>query len=357
MNRPIDDLPATVTFGSSSFSAAVTQATTGAAIEEGGFLPSRDIVLHVAITATTPAVKVGSKLTVTVAEVSTTYRAIAIERSQDRQEFIISCRSHRCYIDKKVAEEFLKTGDEDLIAYATEITDEAAESLSKKKKTRWLYLNGLTTLSDAAAESLSKYKGMLLLDGLTTLSDAAAESLSKLKGDLHLSGLTTLSDAAAESLSKHLSMHESGILGPDESLYLNGLTALSDAAAESLAKYRGVNLELNGLTELSGAAAESLAKRTRNLGLGGLTKLSDAAAESLSKYTGNLSLNGLTELSDAAAESLSKHKSEFLMATAGNLYLDSLTQLSDAAAQSLSKHQGDICGRPAEEWVKSLRKD
>jgi hypothetical protein len=49
MNRPIDDLPATVTFGSSSFSAAVTQATTGVDIEEGGFLPSRDIVLHVAI--------------------------------------------------------------------------------------------------------------------------------------------------------------------------------------------------------------------------------------------------------------------------------------------------------------------
>ncbi|MDA7647245.1 hypothetical protein N8661_00210 [Akkermansiaceae bacterium] len=44
-----------------------------------------------------------------------------------------------------------------------------------------LNLDGLTELSDAAAESLSKHKGTLSLAGLTELSDAAAESLSRLE--------------------------------------------------------------------------------------------------------------------------------------------------------------------------------
>jgi hypothetical protein len=91
----IADLPATVTFGSSTFSAAVTQATTGADIEEGGFLPARDVGLHVKSTATTRAVKVGSKIDVAVAGITTTYRVITVERSQCGQELIFSCRSHR----------------------------------------------------------------------------------------------------------------------------------------------------------------------------------------------------------------------------------------------------------------------
>ena len=66
-----------------------------------------------------------------------------------------------------------------------------------------LSLSGLTELSDAAAESLSKHQGELWLNGLTELSDAAAESLSKHEGTLGLNGLRELSDAAAESLSKH----------------------------------------------------------------------------------------------------------------------------------------------------------
>lgn len=91
----IADLTATVTFGEATFSAAVTMATTGADIEEGGFLPSRDIGLHVKSTATTRSVKIGSKLEVANQGVTTTYRVISVERSQDGQELIISCQSHR----------------------------------------------------------------------------------------------------------------------------------------------------------------------------------------------------------------------------------------------------------------------
>ena len=90
----IADLPATVTFGSSTFSAAVTQGTVGSDIAEGGFMPSRDIGLHVKSTTDTRAVKVGSKLTVVLsAGVTKTYRVISIERAQDGQELIFSCQS------------------------------------------------------------------------------------------------------------------------------------------------------------------------------------------------------------------------------------------------------------------------
>ena len=89
----IADLPATVTFGSSTFSAAVTQGTVGSDIAEGGFMPSRDIGLHVKSTTDTRAVKVGSKLTVLSAGVTKTYRVISIERAQDGQELIFSCQA------------------------------------------------------------------------------------------------------------------------------------------------------------------------------------------------------------------------------------------------------------------------
>ena len=93
LDSMIADLPATVTFGTSTFSAAVTQGTVGSDIAEGGFMPSRDIGLHVKSTETTRAVKVGSKLSVVSAGITKTYRVISIERSQDGQELIISCQS------------------------------------------------------------------------------------------------------------------------------------------------------------------------------------------------------------------------------------------------------------------------
>ena len=89
----IADLPATVTFGTSTFSAAVTQGTVASDIEEGGFMPARDIGLHVRSTTTTTAVKVGSKLSVASQGVTKTYRVISIERSHDGQELIFSCQS------------------------------------------------------------------------------------------------------------------------------------------------------------------------------------------------------------------------------------------------------------------------
>jgi hypothetical protein len=89
----IADLPAAVTFGTLTFSAALTQGTVGSDIEEGGFLPSRDIALHVKSTTDTSTVKVGSKLSVVAQGVTKTYRVISIERAQDGQELIFSCQA------------------------------------------------------------------------------------------------------------------------------------------------------------------------------------------------------------------------------------------------------------------------
>lgn len=95
LDSMIADMPATVTFGSATFSAAMTMATVGADIAEGGFMPSRDVGLHVKETTTTKTVKVGSQISVLLASVTTVYRVTSIERSQDGQELIFSCQSHR----------------------------------------------------------------------------------------------------------------------------------------------------------------------------------------------------------------------------------------------------------------------
>ena len=91
-------------------------------------------------------------------------------------------------IDEELAQAFLEDPDDvdplDL-AEATEITDEAAEILSKHQGA--LYLQSLTKISNAAAESLSKHQGDLRFQRLTELSDAAAKALSKSqKGNLFL---------------------------------------------------------------------------------------------------------------------------------------------------------------------------
>jgi hypothetical protein len=95
LDSMIADMPATVTFGTATFSAAMTMATVGSDIEEGGFMPSRDVGLHVKETATTKTVRVGSKISVALQGITTTYRVVSIERSQDGQELIFSCQSHR----------------------------------------------------------------------------------------------------------------------------------------------------------------------------------------------------------------------------------------------------------------------
>ena len=68
-----------------------------------------------------------------------------------------------------------------------------------------------------------------MLEGLTSISDAAAAALGNHDSNLNLGGLTSISDAQAEAFAKH----QGGYLA------LYGQTELSDDAAEALAKYEG----------------------------------------------------------------------------------------------------------------------
>lgn len=95
LDSMIDDLAAEVTFGSSTFSAAMTMGTIGSDIAEGGFMPSRDIGLHCRATTVTRAISVGSKLIVSASAITSAYRVISVERAQDGNELIISCQSPR----------------------------------------------------------------------------------------------------------------------------------------------------------------------------------------------------------------------------------------------------------------------
>jgi hypothetical protein len=95
LDSMIADLAAEVTFGSSSFDASLTMGTVGSDISEGGFMPTRDIGLHCRATNVTRAISVGSKLVVSASAITSAYRVISIERSQDFNELIISCQSPR----------------------------------------------------------------------------------------------------------------------------------------------------------------------------------------------------------------------------------------------------------------------
>ena len=110
-------------------------------------------------------------------------------------------------------------------------------------------LSRFESVEDAAADVLSTYTFGLELDGLTSLSDAAAESLGKqgepVVYELTLNGLSCLSEQAAEALSRH----EGG-------LELNGVTSLSNGAVAGLS-----GLELAPDPQPLGLHAEQLAVR------------------------------------------------------------------------------------------------
>ena len=243
-----------------------------------------------------------------------------------------------------------------------------------------LNLDGVTTLSDAAAKELEAAgRRELFLNSLTTLSPAAARSICKAELDLHLNGLKTISDEALKAMSEHKAhpdhgrpfVHFKGLTTISDdgaailaawlkwSGELPALTALSEKAAASLAGSRNWDgrlpamatlpaetarglaqwngsLSLDGLTTLTDAVAVALAPhRGGTLSFNGLKTLSDGAAAALAGREGRLSLNGLTTLSSGAAKALAAHKGDWL-------FLDGLTTLSDDAAKSLAQHRGVV---------------
>ena len=204
--------------------------------------------------------------------------------------------SQKRVLTKEIAEQIIK--DENLVEF-TEIDDDAAEVLANFWEEEDFhepeYLNGLTKLSDAAAQSLSRI--YLDLMGLTALGFsghlALAERLVVDGGDVWLDSLTTISDAAAEILSK-----------ASESLSFSGLKTLSDAAAESFSKCKGEYIYLGGLTELGDSSGHLSLARSLKPGM------PDSHSDEVLFYEPDVGeaiyLPRLTKLSDAAAQSLPK---------------------------------------------------
>jgi hypothetical protein len=236
-----------------------------------------------------------------------------------------------------------------------------------------LSLNGVTTLSDAAAEALSHHKGgHLSLNGLTAISDSAAAALARHEGEVYadslavltspelaaklassdaLDNVTSLSAEAAKAIVQSLVKANTDdlylvrlrSLSADTarelaqfrgSLCLYALPSLSDDAAEELAAHDGGSLELSGVQSLSDLAIGSLARHKGALCLDGLTCLSVEAARSLASLNHDLGLRGVTFLSDQAAKALGRHSAD--------LFLVDLTSLSAEAAEGLAAHDGAL---------------
>ncbi len=155
----------------------------------------------------------------------------------------------------------------------------------------WLSLDGVTTLSTAAADALAGYNGVLGLNSLATLTSAAlatrlvsdittdqVDSQKRILpyeqeeippwahfGEVALPAVTELSPEAAHAIVAAIR----AVAGeyPDlmidaergnDGLELNGLRSLSVEVARELARHGGY-LSLRGVTALSAAAAEALA--------------------------------------------------------------------------------------------------
>ena len=241
----------------------------------------------------------------------------------------------------------------------TELSPETAAALAKHTPSKSfgfadLRLNGLKSISTAAAEALAAHQGKVLLHSLERLDSVPlAQKLARQWGELRL-GLKELSPEIAAGLAKHRGTEEDksrpGVVfrridGAASVLRLDALESLSTETAEALAAHEGV-LVLNGLASLDPTVAASLAKRTGNsktkrdgtLVLNGLASLSTESAAALAAFPGELVLKAITELPRDTAAALAKHR--------GRLHLTGLTKLSPETYAALKVHSNLLLPRP-----------
>jgi hypothetical protein len=241
----------------------------------------------------------------------------------------------------------------------TELSPETAAALAKHPPAKAfgfadLRLNGLKTISNAAAEALAAHQGKLLLHALERLDSVPlAQKLAREWGELRL-GLKELSPEIAAELAKHRGNEEDktrpGVVfrridGAASVLRLDALESLSPETAEALAAHEGV-LVLNGIASLDPSVAAPLAKRTGNrktkregtLVLNGLSSLSPETAAALASFPGELVLKAIPELSPETAAALAKHK--------GRLHLTGLERLSPETHAALKVHPNLLLPNP-----------
>lgn len=213
-----------------------------------------------------------------------------------------------------------------------DLSDRAAAALARYCGDN-LYLDCLSSASDAVIKSLAGFKGGLTI-GLRSLSPIAGAVLAKRAGDLFFPAITDLSDASIPLLERASSqsayVSEQGP-GPVSIKFFN-VAIVSDRAAEVLARYPG-ELELPGVRSLSDSAAESLGGRSGRLSLCGLESLTVRSAAAIARRRGRLDLSQVTSISKDVATALATHD--------GPLSLG-LSSLTKAVAAALAKHKGEL---------------
>lgn len=123
-------------------------------------------------------------------------------------------------ITTEIAQHYLKDPNAVDLGAFTELDAKAAAILRKSK--RYLKLNGVTRLSEAAAEGLGQFKGgSLELNALAEVIDAVAQSRVTARSWLSLKGVTFIPDSLARILATHSYW-----------LSLNGVASLPDGAAQ-----------------------------------------------------------------------------------------------------------------------------
>ena len=146
-------------------------------------------------------------------------------------------------------------------------------------------------LTQEIAEKFLKDDASVDLGQFTSIEESAAEVLSKCKGSLNLNGLTTLSVAAASSLAKVASAPLS-----NNCLDLESLIPSIDVVKQ-LAKYQGDQICF-GLVSVDLPFVKEMAPFRGQLLLGKVSQLDDDVAGELAKRSGGAYLDGVQEYKD-----------------------------------------------------------
>lgn len=231
---------------------------------------------------------------------------------------------------------------------------------------RCLSLAGLETLSPEAAASLAAFPGEALVLGVSELPEAAFRRLMKFQRRLYLPRLARIPAGATESIAAYrgpgLSLLGLATLSTGQARALTDLGVkwngrlpnvknLTPEAATVLAEFKGPRLDLDGAT-LSEEALEKVAGYRGLLLLRGLTTLSEEKLAVLAAFNGSgLGLGGLTSVSPDLAKRLATFATKFVS-------LDDVTELSPEAARALAGFPGTVSlaglTEPSPELIRAL---
>lgn len=186
------------------------------------------------------------------------------------------------------------------------LTEDAIDRLAHYRGD--LMLGRLGRLSEIEARALINRGEMLGLDGLVLVSDEVAEVLAQHRGRVSLNGLQTLSDAAACSLAV-LNLQTAHWPESSRNAYETKRGGLGTVLAFA---DDPVGVDLSELEELSPEQAMVLSRCGWYLNLSGIAEISDKVAAILGDHVGSLNLSNLRVISEAGVAAIRRHQGPLL---------------------------------------------